>query len=99
MNHYTLEGLAHQLIIKRIAHFSSTPLSTALDYQNASASPASRTKNGVKVLSHKLSGHTKLEQGLELLQLGAWITYYLAEENQVDPIKIPWVDWFKKALK
>ena len=56
-------------------------------------------KNKLDYVNYKLRGKTKLEQSLEMLQLGAWITFYLADLNKIDPIKIPWVDWFKKQLK
>ena len=55
-------------------------------------------KNKIKVISHKLRGKTKLEQSFEMLQFGAWITYYLGMLNNVDPVNIPWVDWFKEQL-
>ncbi len=55
-------------------------------------------KNKVAVISYKLRGLNKLEQAFETLQLGSWVTYYLAILNQVNPVNIPWVDWFKKKL-
>ena len=57
------------------------------------------SKNGIKVVDYKLKSKTKLGQALEMLQLGSWISYYLGISNSVDPVKIPWVDWFKKQLK
>ncbi|MFH1661687.1 MAG: SIS domain-containing protein [Candidatus Falkowbacteria bacterium] len=56
-------------------------------------------KNKIKIVDHKLFGKTKLAQSFELLQLGTWISYYLGMLNGVDPVSIPWVDWFKKELK
>lgn len=56
-------------------------------------------KNKVKILEYKLTSATKLEQALEMMQFGCWLTFYLAMLNNVDPVKIPWVDWFKKELK
>lgn len=55
-------------------------------------------KNKLKYIEYKLAGASKLEQSFELLQLGSWVTYYLAMLNNVNPVKIPWVDWFKKEL-
>ena len=101
MNHYALEGLAHPENNKKniaLLFIESSLYSPRLQ-KRLNLTKQVATKNGVKVLSHKLTGRTKLDQGLELLQLGAWITYYLAQSNQVDPIKIPWVDWFKKMLQ
>jgi len=33
-----------------------------------------------------------------MMQFGCWLTYYLAMINNVNPVKIPWVDWFKNEL-
>lgn len=56
-------------------------------------------KNNIKVVKHTLKANTKAKQAFELLQLGTWISYYLGILNQIDPVKIPWVDWFKEQLK
>ena len=56
-------------------------------------------KNGISIISHELKGQTKLAQAFEVLQLGSWVSYYLGLLNGVDPVKIPWVDWFKKRIK
>ncbi len=56
-------------------------------------------KNKIKTLSYSLKGQNKLAQAFEVLQLGSWISYYLGILNQVNPVTIPWVDWFKKQLK
>lgn len=101
MNHYALEGLAHPATTKAnqtLVFFESSLYSPRLR-RRLELTKQVATKNGVNVASHKLSGRNALEQGLEMLQFGAWLSYYLAQANQVDPIKIPWVDWFKKALK
>lgn len=55
-------------------------------------------KNKIGCLEYKLRGGDKLEQTFEMLQFGCWLTYYLAMLNNVDPVKIPWVEWFKKEL-
>jgi len=56
-------------------------------------------KNRIKYIDHELKGRNKITQGFELLQLGAWASFYLGILNRVDPSKIPYVDWFKKQLK
>jgi glucose/mannose-6-phosphate isomerase len=55
-------------------------------------------KNGIEVAECKMTGSTKLEQAFEFLQLGCWISFYLGMLNQVNPVEIKWVDWFKKKL-
>jgi glucose/mannose-6-phosphate isomerase len=99
LNHYALEGL-EKPSGKNLAClcFESTLYSPTVQ-KRLKLTTTVMKKNEVTVIKHKLKGKNKLEQALEMLQLGAWITYYLAELNGVDPIAIPWVDWFKKELK
>lgn len=101
LNHYALEGLGFPK--------SNADNLSCLFFESSLYSPrvAKRleltqkvmAKNKIKTVSASLKGATKLEQSLEMLQLGSWITYYLAEKNKVNPLAIPWVDWFKKELK
>lgn len=42
---------------------------------------------------------TPLLQAFEVLQWGGYVSFYLALHNGVDPSPIPWVDFFKNALK
>jgi glucose/mannose-6-phosphate isomerase len=55
-------------------------------------------KNRIRVVEYELSWKSRLEQAFELLQLGTWLSYYLGIMNGIDPVKVPWVDWFKKEL-
>jgi glucose/mannose-6-phosphate isomerase len=101
LNHYALEGLSFPK--------SNTDNLIGLFFESSLYSPrvAKRleltkrvsAKNKIKTLSASLKGTTKLEQSMEMLQLGSWITYYLASKNKVNPLAIPWVDWFKKELR
>ncbi len=42
---------------------------------------------------------TQLQQSFEVLQWGSYVSFYLAMLNHIDPSPIPWVDYFKHALK
>ncbi|MFH1412647.1 MAG: SIS domain-containing protein [bacterium] len=99
MNHYAMEGLdkpsGSNLIF---LFFDSNLYSPRVQKRNSLTKEVVR-RNKIKLINHKLNGRTKLEQSLEMLQLGSWVTLYLAELNNADPMKIPWVDWFKKQLK
>lgn len=46
-----------------------------------------------------LKGYSALTQVFELIQWGAWVTFYLAMLHDIDPSEIPWVDYFKNQLK
>lgn len=101
LNHHALEGLAFPK--------SNAQNIACLFFESALYSPRVQKrleltkkiviKNRLKVVSAKLAGRSKLEQALEMLALGAWLTYYLGLLNQVDIASVPWVDWFKRELK
>ncbi|HMB66145.1 MAG TPA: SIS domain-containing protein [Patescibacteria group bacterium] len=101
LNHFLLEGLAHPAGNKDNLAF--------LFLDSDQYSPEVRTrskltkqtveKNGIKTLEYRAESGSRLGQSLEILQLGAWITFYFSIINEEDPSLIPWVDWFKKKLK
>ena len=53
-----------------------------------------------KVATHdiELSGPNKISQVLEAFTLSGYTTYYMAMLNNLDPVAIPWVDYFKTEL-
>jgi len=55
-------------------------------------------KNCVSTVMFELIGQTKLEQMVEVLMLGSYLSAYMAILRKVDPKNIPWVDYFKKKM-
>lgn len=100
LNHFAMEGLRfpdgnkNNLIF---VFFESDFYSRPIQLRNELTKKVV-AKNDIKILSVKLGGRNKLEQSLEFLQLGTWITYYLGMLNGVNPNIVPFVDWFKKEL-
>lgn len=43
-------------------------------------------------------GETKLEQFLYLINIGDWITCYIADIRQIDPVEVNVIDYLKKEL-
>jgi len=43
-------------------------------------------------------GETKLEQFLYLINIGDWITCYIADLRQIDPVEVNVIDYLKKEL-
>lgn len=101
LNHYAMEGLVNPKKNKKnlVFVFFDSILYNARVQLRAKLTKQVVSKNGIKVISQNIHGTTKLEQALELLQLGSWLSYYLGMLDNVDPVKIPWVDWFKRQLK
>ncbi len=101
LNHFAMEGLAYPASNKRtlvFVFFDSELYHPRIQKRSQLTKQVVR-KNNIEVVEHTLQGKTKIAQSFEMLQLGVWITYYLGMLNGVDPINIPWVDWFKKQLK
>jgi glucose/mannose-6-phosphate isomerase len=100
LNHYAMEGLEYPKPKKDFLHFIffDSILFHPRVQLRMKLTKKIVEKNNVKYSDHLLAGKTRLEQALELLQLGAWISYYSGMLNDVDPVKIEWVDWFKKEL-
>lgn len=100
LNHYAMEGLANPQTNKKdlIFLFFDSRLYHPRIQKRSRLTQEVIKKNKIQAVSYELKGKTKLEQSFEMLQLGVWITYYLGMLNEVDPAKIPWVDWFKKQL-
>ena len=101
LNHHAMEGLAKPESNKDdiIFIFFDSQLYSEQVQKRAKLTKQVVAKNGIAFADVQLLGHTKLGQALEVLQLGAWITLYLALENDVNPMVVPWVDWFKAELK
>lgn len=101
LNHYAMEGLVMPKTNKDnlIFFFIDSKLYHPRVQLRAKLTKQVVQKNKIKTISFELKAKNKLGQALETLQLGSWISYYLGMLNSVDPVKIPWVDWFKKELK
>lgn len=55
-------------------------------------------QNGHDVLNSFPQGKTKIEEFLETLAYGSWLTLFLGLRYNQNPAINPWVDWFKKEL-
>lgn len=101
LNHHLMEGLKHPIIFKDIAVF-------VLFFSHLYSKPIQARylitkdvieQNKIKTIWFELKGKTKLEQVLELIGLGGYLTMYLAALYEQNPAVIPYVDYFKNQLK
>lgn len=101
LNHFALEGLSHPKENKKglVFLFFKSALAHPRIQLRSKITKKIIKQNGLETHAIKLTNTTRLAQAFELLQLGTWITYYLGMLNEVDPVKIPFVDWFKKELE
>jgi glucose/mannose-6-phosphate isomerase len=100
MNHFALEGLKYPKNNSKnlVAIFFSSNLDDKKIQKRLKLTEDIYKKNKILTLNFWLTSGNILEQSLELLQFSSFLSYYLSIINQVDPMTIPFVDWFKKEL-
>jgi glucose/mannose-6-phosphate isomerase len=101
MNHYALESLSFPKSNSDnlIFIFFNSRLYHPRVQKRCRLTRAVVEKNKVPACEFVLSGKTKMLQALELMQLGAWASFYTAVANKTNPAAIFWVDWFKERMK
>jgi glucose/mannose-6-phosphate isomerase len=101
LNHHLLEGLTYPTNL--FAKYAVLMLRSDLYHKRTQArfdiTANLFEKMGAEVIDYNCAGKTAVEEGGEVLQFGAFLSYYLAMANKVDPKAIPYVDKFKKELK
>lgn len=100
LNHHLLEGLSFPKDLRKKLYFIFVE-SDIYDKRNAKRLRLTQdvvSQNNISSDLIKLKGFSALTQTFELIQYGAWITFYLAILHKVDPARIPWVDYFKMKL-
>ena len=101
LNHHLMEGLQFPKEVKPYLRFVFIE-STLYSEKNGKRMKLTREvveKNDIKTQSVPLSATSAFGQVMEYIQLGSFVTFYLAMLNDVDPNKIQWVDYFKNQLK
>lgn len=100
LNHHLLEGLSHPANLRGLFHFlmfesDLYPTRVGLLY-GLTREIIEKNKHSVSVFQPR--SETKLSQIIETLIMGSFVSYYLAILNNVDPVAIPYVDYFKEKL-
>jgi glucose/mannose-6-phosphate isomerase len=87
LNHHLMEGLVYpeENINDLIFIFMESDLYDKRNQYRHALTIDVVKKNNIGVIVHSLSGKTKFEQAIELLQLGSFVTFYLAMLHDVDP--------------
>ena len=100
MNHFALEGMTFPKSNSKnlvVVYFHSNLYSDHV-IKRARITKEVFTKNNIPVFEYCLTGATKIEQSLEMLQFGGYLSYYLGLLNGVDPAITPWVDYLKGRM-
>ncbi len=100
MNHFALEGLSKPSSNRKrltTLFFESNLYNTKITKRLELSKEVMR-RQGIQVHSYMAVGKSPLAQSFDLLQFNSWLTYYLSLQNRVNPLTVPWVDWFKDKL-
>ncbi|OGG23600.1 hypothetical protein A3A79_00045 [Candidatus Gottesmanbacteria bacterium RIFCSPLOWO2_01_FULL_43_11b] len=100
LNHHLMEGLKYPdtLHTNGLFLFFVSDLYSAQVQKRYRVTEEVVKKQNIQTLNVVLTGKTKLSQALEAYTLSGFTSFYLAMFNNLDPSKIPWVDYFKKEL-
>lgn len=100
LNHHFLEGLTYPEAIKSklLFVFFASHLYSQKIQKRMNITKDVVEKQHIQTHQIELRGPTKLAQVLESYTLGGFTTFYLAMRYDVDPVAIPWVDYFKAEL-
>lgn len=100
LNHHMLEGLSHPDSLRQngiflffVSHCYSDQIKKRFMITKDVVE-----KQKVSTYNIELTGPNKISQVLEAFILSGYTTYYMAMLYDVDPVAIPWVDYFKTQL-
>jgi glucose/mannose-6-phosphate isomerase len=101
LNHHLLEGLKFPHANRRnlMFVFFESKLYQPKNQIRYQVTKKVVAKNQIPALNCRLSAASRLGQSLEMLVFGSYASFYLAVLNNLNPSKIPWVDYFKMELK
>lgn len=100
LNHHLMEGLSNPTQNKELLKFVVLD-SSLYDQKVQKRMTITKdvvAKQGIEVFSFQPTSKSRLSQVMECIQFGAYVNYYMAMMSDLDPSKIPWVDYFKAEL-
>lgn len=99
MNHHLIEGFIFPKENKPLMVFITSNLYHPRNQKRHEVTMQLARDNGLPAARVGMQGKTKLNQAMELLVFGSYVSLYRAVLNGVDPAPIPNVDYLKNALK
>lgn len=99
LNHHLMEGLMYPKSMGNFFIFLESDLYDERIKKRISITKEILQKNNAPFASYHCSEKDFLSQSAEALVFGSYLSYYSAILNGIDPTAIPYVDYFKAALK
>lgn len=100
LNHHLMEGMMHPSSNKKdlaVVMLASKLYDARVQKRQVVTAEILR-RNKIEFTSYLAKEKTKLAQACEVLVLGAYVSFYSAMLEGIDPTAIPFVDYFKKQL-
>lgn len=100
LNHHLLEGLEHPKKLREnlVFFFINSNLYDPEIQKRYKITQKIVEKYGYKHFSFSPHSTKKLSQAFEVIMMGSFLTYFLTSDYKMDPLTIPWVDYFKEEL-
>ena len=100
LNHHLMEGLKNPEKLRNLFtfFFINSKLYAQKIQKRYPLTSEVVEKNGVDYLIYSPRSVNRLSQVYETLVFGSFVVYFLTHEYGIDPMEIPWVDFFKSQL-
>ena len=100
LNHHLMEGLKNPVKEKDLLKFIfiNSDLYDDRVQKRYQVTASVLDKNMIDHITYKPSSNTRLSQVFETLIFGSFTVYFLTKLYNIEPLSIPWVDYFKKQL-
>lgn len=100
LNHHLMEGLSNPVLNQKDMAFwlVESKLYSASVQKRMKITADVITKNKITCITTGVSADSQIKQIFEFMQFGAMVNFYLSMLNGIDPVNIPWVDYFKTKL-
>ncbi len=101
INHHLMEGLKYP-DTNQSTHtfvFINSSLYHPRNQSRVALTKQVVEQNGISTIEVQLRSKTRISQVFESISLFAYVNFYLAMLEGIDPAPIPFVNWFKEELK
>lgn len=100
LNHHLMEGLKYPKTLHQngLFLFFLSQFYSKLVQKRYAITKTVVEKQGVNTFTVNLEGPSKLAQTLEAFTISGFTSFYMAVLYDMDPVAIPWVDYFKAEL-
>ena len=100
LNHYLMEGLTYPkgFVEKLVVFMLRSHLYHKRNQKRYEITAELFEKLGATVVEYDAGGGSRFAEAGELLQFSTFLSYYIGILNKVNPIEIPYVDWFKEEM-